>query len=331
MPSPTIIPVGGGKGGVGKSFLAANLAIALAQRGARVIAVDVDLGNSNLHDLLGLSNDNPGLGEYLTAGARGPLDRFLVPTSIPTLRFIPGDARMPFMANITYNQKRRLLAEIPKLDAQYIFLDLSAGTSFNTLDFCLLANSALLVTTPAHSSIMSLLVFIKNLLLRAINRSIGRKPELLDLLRQAYVQPVDQPVATISRLIADLDTRNRTAAAEVRGLCRRLRPRLVYNMCDEPGDLSVTPSIDRTLREILGMECEHIGALFFDPGIHHAAKRPRLYLTASPDSESAHALHRIAVRIERFWRQTIPNSGSMLRQRTEEVFQREGPLSRGIG
>jgi len=49
----TIIPVAGGKGGVGKSFVTANLAVALAQAGKSVIAVDADLGNSNLHTLLG--------------------------------------------------------------------------------------------------------------------------------------------------------------------------------------------------------------------------------------------------------------------------------------
>jgi len=58
----TIIPVAGGKGGVGKSFVTGNLAVALARRGHRTIAVDPDLGNSNLHSLLVLENRYPGWG-----------------------------------------------------------------------------------------------------------------------------------------------------------------------------------------------------------------------------------------------------------------------------
>src|SRR5262249_3249095 len=99
----TIIPVAGGKGGVGKSFVTANLDVALAIRGQSTIVVDLDLGNSNLHSFLGLENRYPGIGEYL----RGTVDRstaeLVIPTGIPHLSFLPGDGRMPFMANITHN------------------------------------------------------------------------------------------------------------------------------------------------------------------------------------------------------------------------------------
>jgi MinD-like ATPase involved in chromosome partitioning or flagellar assembly len=167
---------------------------------------------------------------------------------------------------------------------------------------------------------MSVLVFIKNLLLRAINRSIGRDPDLLDLLKQAYVQSVDEPLVTVRRLLSELDRRDRAAADELRELCRRLKPRLVYNMCDEPADLNVIPSIDRTLDEIFDLECEHIGCLFSDTDIHKAAKRAWPFLINCPDSASAEAIRRVAGRIERYWNESIPNSGRLLRQHTETVF-----------
>ena len=79
----TIIPVAGGKGGVGKSFVTANLAVALAQRGHRTIAVDLDLGNSNLHSLLGLENRYPGVGEYLRGTVKCSPDELIVETACP--------------------------------------------------------------------------------------------------------------------------------------------------------------------------------------------------------------------------------------------------------
>src|ERR1044072_7844362 len=107
--STTIIPIAGGKGGVGKSFLTANLAVALAQRGHRTLAVDLDLGNSNLHTLLGLQNRYPGVGEYLKGSIKCAPEDLIVETEIPNLEFIPGDARVPFMANISYPQKMKLI------------------------------------------------------------------------------------------------------------------------------------------------------------------------------------------------------------------------------
>ena len=62
---PTIIPVASGKGGVGKSFLTANLAIALAELGRKVIVADLDLGAANLHTFLGLENHHAGVGDFV--------------------------------------------------------------------------------------------------------------------------------------------------------------------------------------------------------------------------------------------------------------------------
>ena len=64
---PKIVPIASGKGGVGKTFLTANLAIALAEAGHRTIAVDMDLGGSNLYSFLGIPNRFPGIGDFLKA------------------------------------------------------------------------------------------------------------------------------------------------------------------------------------------------------------------------------------------------------------------------
>ena len=114
--SRTIIPVAGGMGGVGKWFVAANLGTALAKRRHSTILVDLDLGNSNLHILLGIENRHPGVCEFLQKATDQPLANLVVPTGVPNLRFLPGDGRMPFVANITHSQKKtlpRALGELP--------------------------------------------------------------------------------------------------------------------------------------------------------------------------------------------------------------------------
>ena len=61
-----LLPVGGGKGGIGKSAVTANLGMVLARLDQNTVLLDADLGGSDLHNLLGLENDLPGLGEVLT-------------------------------------------------------------------------------------------------------------------------------------------------------------------------------------------------------------------------------------------------------------------------
>jgi len=155
----TIIPIAASKGGVGKSFLTANLAIALAELGHQTITVDLDLDGSNLYSCLGLPNRFPGIGDFLRARA-AELDPLLVPTQTPKLYFMPEDGKTPFMANIAYAQKIKLISRIRKLPADYILLDLGAGSSFNILDFYRLSPRGLLMTTPDPPAVMGMLVFL---------------------------------------------------------------------------------------------------------------------------------------------------------------------------
>ncbi|MCK5674338.1 MAG: P-loop NTPase, partial [Spirochaetales bacterium] len=60
-----VLPIASGKGGVGKSLFATNIAIALAQTGKKVILADLDLGASNLHMILGTGSAKDGIGAFL--------------------------------------------------------------------------------------------------------------------------------------------------------------------------------------------------------------------------------------------------------------------------
>ena len=146
-----IIPIASGKGGVGKSILAANLAIALAQNGKRTVVADFDLGGSNLHIILGMRNVTYGLGTFLTHPDID-FDQIVLPTEYPNLRFIPGDAEIPGLANLSSGQKKKLIRRISSLDADYVIIDLGAGSSLNTLDFFLISRNGIMVSAPTATS-----------------------------------------------------------------------------------------------------------------------------------------------------------------------------------
>lgn len=316
----TIIPVAGGKGGVGKSFVTANLAVALAQRGHRTIAVDLDLGNSNLHSLLALENRYPGVGEYLRGTVKCSPDELIVETSVPGLGFIPGDGRMPFMANITYPQKLTLLRLLRSLRARYILLDLSAGTSFNTLDLFQTGGSGILVTTPEHPSLMSTLTFVKNLVLRAIDQSLRRDVALKEKLGDMYKQSVRDPVFTVERFRRDLARVDPAAAEKIEAICGSIRPRFVYNMVHTLADTKIFANIDHTLSEVLSIECDHIGLIPYDPSIHTFLKRPGIFLRESPPGHTVEAIDRLGHRVVQLWDKPLDGSAEVLAEYAHKVL-----------
>ncbi|MDR1869058.1 MAG: P-loop NTPase, partial [Treponema sp.] len=162
-----IIPIASGKGGVGKSLVAANLGIALAQAGQRVVLADLDLGASNLHLVLGHQAPHMGIGTFLN-NIKSDFTEVIADTDVRGLRFIPGDNEIPGTANLSANQLKSLVKNLLALkeDTDILILDLGAGTHQSILDFFLLSNQGIIVSAPAVTAVLNAYVFLKNTVFR---------------------------------------------------------------------------------------------------------------------------------------------------------------------
>ena len=168
-----IVPIASGKGGVGKSLLAANISLALSQAGKRVVVADVDLGGSNLHLILGIMGIKKGIGTFLNDSSMD-FQEIVLDTEYKNLQFIPGDTEIPGTANIKTSQKQKLIRRLLSLDADYLVMDLGAGTNFNTIDFFLISGSGLVVTAPTPTANLNAYLFIKNVVFRIMNSSFKK-------------------------------------------------------------------------------------------------------------------------------------------------------------
>ena len=319
----TIIPIAGGKGGVGKTFVAANLAVALAKRGHSTIAVDLDLGNSNLHSFLGLRNRYPGVGEYLRGTVKCSPQELVVKTSVPNLEFIPGDGRMPFMANISYPEKQKLRRLLNALEAEYVLVDLSAGTAFNTLDLFRVSGSGIIVTTPEHPALMSTLVFVRGLVLREIDESLRHDKSLKEALSELKKQTVKDRVFSVERFRSMIENSHPEAAEKVEDICRSIRLRFVYNMIERMQDTEIFSRIDHTLAHDFSIECDHIGLVPFDPAVRQILRHPGIFLDKAANSSTAVTIDRVARRIVSYWNIPIEGSAELLRNYALTVFSEE--------
>src|SRR5215831_15183368 len=108
--TPRVVAIGGGKGGVGKSLLAANVGIFLATLGKKVILVDGAFGAANLHVFAGVLRPSRSLFEALPGGPRPPvaLAELAVATHVPGVRLIGGVYDPPRVANATIDIARAI-------------------------------------------------------------------------------------------------------------------------------------------------------------------------------------------------------------------------------
>ncbi len=316
----TIIPVASGKGGVGKSLIVANLSIALAKAGHETVAVDLDLGSSNLHTYLGLANINPGIGDFLKVPKVG-LDGYLVDTGIKNFSFLPGDGKSSFMANIPNAQKLRIMREIKKIPARYILIDLGAGSSFNTLDFFGMTNSGFIISTFEYSAIMNVLMFLKNFILRNMKHLARSNRPATKLIEDLCQNSTTSRPFTSELAIEEMEKVDIQVAEELRAFCRNCLPRFVFNMGENPEELKVLNNLHSTIKERLSLETEYVGCVFEDSHVRKSVKEKVPLLSFYEDSIATEGIQSIARRIIKYWDNPIENSIEKLTMATQKAYE----------
>jgi len=154
-----VIAVGSGKGGVGKTNLAVNLSLAMAESGKRVWLLDADMGLANVDVVMGLRVRYT-LGHVLSGEKR--LEEIMI--SGPWgLRIIPGASGLADIANLPIAAQDRLLQQVALLNDQpdVLLLDTGAGINMNVLRFLHAAQEVIVVATPEPTSITDAYALVK--------------------------------------------------------------------------------------------------------------------------------------------------------------------------
>jgi flagellar biosynthesis protein FlhG len=163
-----------GRDGVGKSNLAVNLAVALGQRGARVVLVDGDLAKANLDLLLGV-HPRWDLGHVL-AGEK-TLDEVVV-QGPDQVTLVPGAAGAPELAELDDIRRELLLRSLGIADegADLMIVDTASGMSRQTLELCRMAHDLLVVATPEMATFSDAYGLVKKLQQEG---ALARAPRLI--------------------------------------------------------------------------------------------------------------------------------------------------------
>ena len=169
MTNPIIVSVGGGKGGVGKSTVTANIGTLLVRKNFSVGFIDADLGGANLHLCLGVRRPETGLQDYIRGNSKQLRD-IAVSTKIPNSWLISGASDILELANPKFAQKQKIIRNLAKMDADFLFVDLGAGSDNNVTDFFAAFPFGVIVTDGLPTSVENAYGFLKNSILRGLSR-----------------------------------------------------------------------------------------------------------------------------------------------------------------
>ncbi len=323
-PARSIIAIASGRGGAGKSLLAANLAVYLAQIGKRVVAVDADPAGGTLNHMLGTARPGRGFGSFLRGRANN-LDELAVDTPVAGVRLVAGEA-LAFGSPRPKTSARSVLGALRALSADTVVVDLGPPDSSLCLDVWLGADTSILMTLADPASIEATYRFLKSAFLRRLRgergldklqAQLGRPlPAALDLYRLALEigrsgreddAPLPSPEVVAPTRTADTKGGTKLAAkpaARVPAMAIALaqaisgfRPRFVVSQTRSLADTKIGPQVSMAARRRLGHTFDYLGHVESDETVAAAARRHRPVMAEFPEAKICKNIERIVRRM----------------------------------
>jgi flagellar biosynthesis protein FlhG len=292
--SGRFIAIGGGRGGVGKSLIAVNLAVYFAQLGKNVVLVDADTAGSNLHSHFGLkaARVEPDFSERPPRALR----EALLPTSVPGLSLLPAahDAIAP-SATLRAGRKMRWLAALRSLHSEYLVIDVGPGHGDFALDLMLAADVPIAVAVPEPPAVEATYRFLRASFRRRLRRALVRDKLRSGMLERALSEmgalpaPIDL-VHKLSKMDAQLAE---LAWSEVVAM----RVQLVVNQTRVRTDVELGAWMSGLVSRHFGVALDELGHVEQDDTVWLTVRRNKPLLVDSPTSKSARNVERIARRV----------------------------------
>lgn len=288
-----LLAVGGGRGGVGKSLVAQNLAVYFAQLGKNVTLVDLDPTGANMHTQFGIA------AHTFPPPIDGPIEdlaRALVATSVPGLSILPGphDAIEPPL-QLRAGRKSRWLARLKSLPADYLVIDVGPGHGHLAVDVMLAADFAICVTVPEPPAIEATYRFVRAVYRRRLRRALMKDRFRLSLIDRAYKEI--GRLASPLEIVRTLARTDRTLAELAWAEAQRTHLYLAVNQTRVRTDLELTGSMSALCRRHYGVTLDELGWVEHDDTVWLSVRRRKPLLVDSPTSKAARNIERIARRV----------------------------------
>jgi flagellar biosynthesis protein FlhG len=272
-PPNAIWAIGGGKGGIGKSFISSSLAICLARMGKAVTLVDLDLGSPNLHTCLGISSPQETLSDFISGRVRD-ISQIMTQTEIPGLSFVSGFNDALNIADLDRQSKERLILALRTLKTPFVILDLGAGTSENTLDFFLMADQKIVAVTPEPTSIENAYRFVKSSFYRKL-RKAESELGIQALIEAAMDSRNEHGIRSPADLVRHISQIDAGAGERFSRAISDFEIHLLLNQVRTRQDIDLGYSMKSVCKKYFGIEANYLGYIDHDNAVWQSLRKRR--------------------------------------------------------
>lgn len=276
-----------GKGGTGKTMIAASMGVHLANLGFRTVLVDADLGNANLHTCFAVERPPLSLSDFIERKTEH-IDEVALETGVANLRLISGALDPVDAALIRYQQKRRIIRQLNTMEADLAILDIATGASLTQVELLLAADLCALVTVPEPTAIENLYRLLRMIYFHRVRELTGWKkfertlpPELM----AAGVSP-----AEFLMRVGEID---REWAERISKRSESFAPGIIINQVRTKEDRELGYEMKLALKRYFNLELVFLGAIENDDCVWQSVKHRKPVILDYPHSRPSRALRQI--------------------------------------
>ena len=280
-----IWPIGGGKGGSGKSFLVGNLGVWLADQGKKTLMVDVDLGAANLHTIIGIPYPKKSISDFINKKVE-TLEDTVIETSTANLFLISGAKNSLDVANLLYTQKMKILRAIKKLSYDFILLDIGAGTSYNIIDFFMISDFGVFVTTPEPTSIENIYRLIRAVYFRKVRKMLNQR-DFKKLVETALIRYEDSSIDYLSALVLLMKKQYPQKSKALERSVQNMNFHLVLNQLRKKDNPRLGMLMCQIVNKYLGIKMEFLGNITYDDRVHDAVCEKDSFIYRYPYTQTS--------------------------------------------
>ena len=282
---PQVVAVGGGKGGVGKSLIAANVGIFLATLGKKVIVVDLSLGAPNLHLFCGVPRPTRTLAEALVPGGP-PLAELAVATPVTGMRLIAGAADPAWTADLDLAAAQDLLSAARELPCDSVVLDLAGGLSSVVLELFVGADVGVAAAVPDPTSVELMHRFLGAAFLHRLRQhGLGELADRHAAPRGGIVGPLE--------IYLDAVAEDDPYVEHLRAAIHGFAPQLVINAARSKHDMELGRAITSAAQRRLGLPMGYLGHLEYDEAVWASTRRRRPLLVEHPEARITKCIEKV--------------------------------------
>jgi flagellar biosynthesis protein FlhG len=270
FPNRIIWTIASGKGGTGKSIMAANLGVGLAVLGYKVILIDGDLGVPNLHNHLHIKRPKVTLDDFLSKRV-SDLSETLIPTPLENLNLICGASKIAEVASIHYAKKLQLIKHITRLPADIVFVDIGAGVGNNMVDLFNLSPRGIIISNPDANAIQDGYFLLKSVFYRRIKSFIRTNKDFKKVFN-AYLSEEGEGRLDIQKLQNYLNINAPDQRKVFENHLKEFQPRLIMNKMYWKDQNKEGFKLLDLAKTYINVELNYLGDIIFEERVIRSAR-----------------------------------------------------------